>query len=251
MFETMLAEDSAGQAYRRAGMIASFLLHEIVLVGAFLLPSEAGQAAPKLAPPPPPVVAAATQPGPLTVVFHDPVRATAARAGGAKAACTPTPQALTSPPLLADPGCVVGGSAAFDDEGGTTGPGPKRDMAPVSQAAVWPSEGMKRPVRIAGADPTYTPEALRARIEGKVLTKCTITTSGTLRNCRIIKGLPHLDRAVLKAISAQRYTPVLFEGRPTAVEYIFVSKFLLPNEGAAPPPAAPGAPPPPTPASTP
>ncbi|MCC6559155.1 MAG: energy transducer TonB, partial [Polyangiaceae bacterium] len=89
------------------------------------------------------------------------------------------------------------------------------------------SASMQRPTLISGPQPQYTREALAARVEGTVIAKCVITTEGRLRGCRIIKGLPHMEAAVLEALSQQRYTPVLFSGRPINVEYVLSFKMTL------------------------
>jgi protein TonB len=90
-------------------------------------------------------------------------------------------------------------------------------------------EGMTPPSLIGGAArPSYTREALEAKIEGKVIARCTITVEGRLTDCRILKGLPFLDRAVLSTLAAQRYTPVRYQGRARAVFYTLTFRFELP-----------------------
>jgi protein TonB len=91
-------------------------------------------------------------------------------------------------------------------------------------------EGMTRPTKISGGDPVYTREALVARVEGLIIVKCVITVSGALQNCQIIKGLPHMDQVTLAAISARRYTPVMLQGHPVAVDYVFTIRLVLPAE---------------------
>jgi TonB family protein len=81
-------------------------------------------------------------------------------------------------------------------------------------------DGMQRPTLISKVDPVYTREARNQNAQGLILTKCVIGTSGTLSRCRIIKGLPTMDQAVLSALSQWRYSPVLYQGKPTAVEYL-------------------------------
>jgi TonB family protein len=75
---------------------------------------------------------------------------------------------------------------------------------------------------------TYTREARQAKIAGTVIAKCVVTTSGSLTGCKIIKGLPHLDGAVLSALAASRYSPITYEGRPVNVEYVFTLKLIPP-----------------------
>ena len=60
-----------------------------------------------------------------------------------------------------------------------------------------------------------------------ILTKCVITTSGSLRNCRIVKGAPMMDQAVLRALSQWRYTPVIYQGKPVDVEYVIPIRLVL------------------------
>jgi periplasmic protein TonB len=90
-------------------------------------------------------------------------------------------------------------------------------------------EGMTRPERVSGADPVYTREALEAHVQGLMIVKCVISTDGTLHNCRIIKPLPHMERAVLDALSTRRYKPVTFQGRPITCDYVFNIKLVMPS----------------------
>jgi protein TonB len=62
-----------------------------------------------------------------------------------------------------------------------------------------------------------------------VIAKCTITTSGSLESCRIIKGLPFMDKPILDALSKRRYTPVMSKGSPVAVEYVISTHIVRPR----------------------
>ena len=90
-------------------------------------------------------------------------------------------------------------------------------------------EGMTKPERLEGADPSYSREALEARVEGLMVVKCVISTSGRLDNCRIIKPLPHMEQPVLSAMSTWRYRPVSFQGRAVNVDYVFYVRLVLPR----------------------
>jgi protein TonB len=81
-------------------------------------------------------------------------------------------------------------------------------------------DGMTRPTLISKVDPQYTREARNADVQGLILTKCVITTTGSLQKCRIVKGIPLMDQAVLSALSQWKYSPVLYQGKPAAVEYL-------------------------------
>jgi TonB family protein len=89
-------------------------------------------------------------------------------------------------------------------------------------------QGMTEPRRIAGADPVYTRAALAAGVEGTLVAQCVITAGGAVEDCRIVKGLPHLDRAVLDALRHQRYAPVTYRGQPVAVSYVFTFRMVIP-----------------------
>jgi TonB family protein len=61
-------------------------------------------------------------------------------------------------------------------------------------------------------------EAREAKPAGKVLVKCIISVSGAPTGCRIVKGLPFVDQAVLSALASARYQPFTFQGRPVNVD---------------------------------
>jgi protein TonB len=82
------------------------------------------------------------------------------------------------------------------------------------------SDGMTRPKLVDMTPPEYTREAREADVKGLFLAKCVITTAGSLQNCRVVKGLPHMDQAVLSALARWRYTPVIYQGKPVAVDYV-------------------------------
>ena len=87
---------------------------------------------------------------------------------------------------------------------------------------------MTRPALLSKTDPLYTREALEARVEGLMLVKCVITPRGGLTNCRIVKGLPHMDSAVLAALSKWTYSPVTYQGQAVSVDYVIPVRLVLP-----------------------
>ena len=116
-------------------------------------------------------------------------------------------------------GGVVGGVV-----GGTgTGPPPPKP----SNAVIPFGAGMVRPSRPAG-NPIYTREAIAARVEGTSLVKCVIATSGALTQCKIIKGLPYMDQAVLGWLARSSVSPVMYQGRAVNVEYVFNFRLVAP-----------------------
>jgi eukaryotic-like serine/threonine-protein kinase len=88
---------------------------------------------------------------------------------------------------------------------------------------------MSRPILLSGSDPLYSREAIIANVEGVMIAKCTITTVGMLQNCRIVKGLPHMDKSMLDSLATRRYSPVVFQGKAIAVEYVFNIRLVRPR----------------------
>lgn len=88
--------------------------------------------------------------------------------------------------------------------------------------------GMTPPKMLSGSQIDYTLEARRAGVEGMIIAKCVITTEGRVRDCRIIKGLPFMNDAVLEALYSRTYQPLTFQGRPVSVSYTFNIKLKMP-----------------------
>jgi len=121
------------------------------------------------------------------------------------------------------PGGVVGGVVG-GVPGGTVG----GVLGGSPNAAIPFGLGMTRPQQVSGGTPQYSREAIAARVEGKVIVRCTITTNGEVKDCKVIKGVPILQEIVLATLSQSRYTPVTYQGHPEAVQYVFTFNFKLP-----------------------
>jgi TonB family protein len=183
-----------------------------------------------------------------------PVSALGSRAGAATkagAANSPTPPQQASPPP-AD----VGGGTLGAPTTATLAPAPGAALAKVAPAPAPPDPPppppaspapaaaappaaatpavlpfgpeMSRPVLLSGGDLLPPREAIVAGVSGTVIAKCTIMVDGSVRNCRIIKGLPYLDKAVLDMLATRRYSPVVYQGKPVSVEYVFNLKVAPP-----------------------
>jgi protein TonB len=92
-----------------------------------------------------------------------------------------------------------------------------------------PERGMTLPRLVSGEQPGYTREALEAGVEGTLIARCVLTAEGRVTGCRILKGLPHLNRSVLETLEHQRYTPVTLAGEPIPVAYVFRFHMRLPG----------------------
>ncbi|MBM7115475.1 TonB family protein [Archangium primigenium] len=89
--------------------------------------------------------------------------------------------------------------------------------------------GMTPPKLVSTGVPlAYTDNALRARVQGVVVVRCVITRVGDVENCRVIKGQPFMDEAVVDSLTSRRYAPLTFRGQPVNVSYTFNVNLRLP-----------------------
>ena len=77
---------------------------------------------------------------------------------------------------------------------------------------------IKIPARTYYVEPIYPTIALAAKVEGYVILEATVDESGIVRNLRVLKSHPMLDKAAMEAVAKWRYTPTLLNG--TAVPII-------------------------------
>jgi TonB family protein len=79
---------------------------------------------------------------------------------------------------------------------------------------------VQAPVMIEHVDPSYTEEALKARISGIVIVESVIGRDGLVKNTHVLKPLPFgLDQAAVDAVKQWKFKPGTLNGR--AVDVIF------------------------------
>lgn len=84
------------------------------------------------------------------------------------------------------------------------------------------------PVKVFSPQPLYTEEARRAGIQGIVILEAVVDAEGTVRNVKVLKGLPMgLDKSAVDAVMTWRYQPATMEGRPVPVYFTFTISFSL------------------------
>ena len=116
--------------------------------------------------------------------------------------------------------------------GGRVGEAPRAVAAPVPGPPVRPefnAATMTRPVFVSGPEPTYTQRALEQEVAGLMVVKCVLTAEGTVRDCRVLKGLPHMDSAVVDALEHRRYKPATQNGKPVEINYVFKLNLEVPR----------------------
>jgi len=111
------------------------------------------------------------------------------------------------------------GSGVGPGEGGGFGGG-----------AYAPGNGVEYPTLIRKADPKYTSEAMRAKLQGEVHLEAVIEPNGSVGDVRVIKSLDRtfgLDQEALKAARLWFFSPCKRQGEPVACKVTLVLEFRL------------------------
>jgi protein TonB len=90
--------------------------------------------------------------------------------------------------------------------------------------------GVSSPVPIRQQDPTYTSEAMRAKVQGEVHLEAVVQPNGLLTDIRIIKSLDRtygLDQAAIEAAKRWLFRPGMKEGKAVPVRVQLILEFRL------------------------
>ena len=76
--------------------------------------------------------------------------------------------------------------------------------------------------------PSYTDDARRARVEGRVRIELAVDDKGTVTSARVLDGLGHgLDEAALAAARQLHFSPATHCNRPVASPFVIAMRFVL------------------------
>lgn len=100
----------------------------------------------------------------------------------------------------------------------------------ITDHAIEFDESMTAPAMISGPPPEYTPEAIERAVEGSMQIRCVVTVAGDVRGCKVLKGLPFMNTAVVEALQRRKYRPALAQGKPVDVFYTFNIRLKLPSQ---------------------
>ena len=98
--------------------------------------------------------------------------------------------------------------------GGIAG-GAKED----ADAPVWVGDSTKVPKLLTKVEPVYSEEAQKAGAQGIVIVTVTTDVQGRVVDAKVIKSIPLLDAAVVKAVRQWVYEPMIIDGRPRAARF--------------------------------
>ncbi len=74
------------------------------------------------------------------------------------------------------------------------------------------------PVLISKREPKYSPEALKAKLQGTILVSLLVGEDGVPQNVKVVRGLGlGLDEKAIEAVKTWRFKPGVKEGKPVAV----------------------------------
>jgi TonB family protein len=115
------------------------------------------------------------------------------------------------------------------------GPGQGSGLGPGSGGgfgggAYRPGSGIDIPVLIREVKPLYTPDALRAKIQGVVLLEAVVQPDGTVGDVQIVRSLDPvfgLDQEAIKAARQWRFIPGKRQGLPVPVLVTIELTFTL------------------------
>jgi TonB family protein len=237
LFQSVLAPSGRQDGFLGTGRLgtAAFVMAQAAIVALFLAAQPRRMPEPAAAPKEPGGVDVGLFAPPASKPVPSPVAAAPAQKAEEPRAMTPRPSRRPEAPEQADTG--EGHAAAVEQtrpaeivEALAPDLPAKPEVQATAPAVVEMAPSLPvRLVRTAGRYPTYTREALAARVEGTVQVKCVVGTDGALSSCRILKSVPHMDEAVLGAMATWRFEPVVSGGRPIAVNQVFTLRLVLPK----------------------
>ncbi|EPX55805.1 TonB protein [Cystobacter fuscus DSM 2262] len=246
MFQSVIQQSAAGRSRFGTGVWVSLLVHAGVLGGALLVSGVTQKVAPPKEPdvlifqhlpsgppqttpprleqkPTPPKVAAKKPPAPRKTLRQPSI--------------IPPPPAVEPQPVEPTPSDAEASSEATGSPsgGGEVIAGPMCPNCAVGPARQGTGEetvpfgaGMTPPQLLSEGVPVrYTSDAIHAGVRGLLIARCTITRDGQVDDCRVIKGLPFMDQAVLESLESRRYRPVTFQGKPVNALYTFNVKLQM------------------------
>ena len=178
---------------------------------------------PAVPPMPPPPASRPTQPAPVAL---DPTIAPAF--APEKPVTDDTPMVGTPTPVPAGSlGAPSGGQPAGILTGSRTTELGTPPPVPAQSGPIRPGGDIKAPARITYVPPVYPTIAQTAKVEGQVILEAIIDESGVVRDVKVLRSIPLLDRAAIEAVSKWRYTPTRLNGTPVAIIMTVTVMFSL------------------------
>ncbi len=98
-------------------------------------------------------------------------------------------------------------------------------------------EGPGEPIRVSGdiapprkirnVSPVYPPNAIEARVAGRVVLEAIIDPEGNVTNVRVLESIPLLDQAAMDAVAQWKYEPTELNGVAVPIVMTVTVNFAL------------------------
>lgn len=180
------------------------------------------------------LVAAPPPPPPPPEIVRPPVTASSQPAGVSNPDAAPiTPPEKIGPespsaPVVPDvPGVDKFGPPQAGIIGGTGLVGVPDPPAPTVVTPVRPGGKVKYPEKIRDVRPVYPQIAIAAKVEGTVIIEAVIGVDGRVKDARVLRSIPLLDRAALDAVNQWLFSPTLLNEVPVPVIITVTVAFKL------------------------
>jgi protein TonB len=149
-------------------------------------------------------------------------------------AVMPTAGTLTG--MTAAPSAGLGrGGGGGTGVGTGTGPGTGSGIGPgtgggFGGGAMRPGSGVENPTILRDQQPKYTPDAMRAKIQGVVELEAVVGVNGVITEIRVIKSLDRafgLDEEAMRTAKQWLFRPGTFQGKPVPILVVIQMEFRL------------------------
>ena len=213
-------------------LAGSFVAHVAAIAVAIVIPLVTAAGGPPVVsrldayvvPRPPDLPAPPPATTPETTARNAPVR----DAAPAEAADRIAPETPRPPAGRGTPGAIdvidtsLSGVPAGSNQAPTLAAPPPARVEPVR-----PGGNLRAPERLLSRPPVYPEAARAARVDGTVILEATIDATGRVRDVRVLRSIPLLDRAAVEAVSGWRYAPTLLNGIAVPVLLTVTVTFTL------------------------
>ncbi len=107
----------------------------------------------------------------------------------------------------------------------------KEDIEKFAEGAVKVTDAIPPPKLIKRVDPVYPVIARQARVEGLVILEARTGLDGRVKNVRVLRSVPLLDKAAIDAVRQWIYEPMIIDGQPKEAIFTTTVRFELKDEG--------------------
>ena len=86
---------------------------------------------------------------------------------------------------------------------------------------------IQAPALISRVEPNYPPVAVSGKITGTVILEATVDEAGAVTAVSVLRSLPVLEQAAVKAVRQWRYQPLVLNGKPEPFVLVVTVTFAL------------------------